>query len=287
MKPTRDYGPDVLDNAARFAHPFFRRFELHHAPAPIALDEATRKNYQFPTLYGDVTSAIGIFHCSYRKAEKLMLDPKMKPIRMTRGRSLVLFSCYVYRNVLGVPPYNEIAMTIPVMVDPVVNVPVLPMVLDAFKGFGYRVFSMPVTSEENRIRGVKIWGLPKTLEEIDIREEGDECVTRATELDADEPYFEMRVPTSGKQTSFDVSSDIYSRFDGSLVRAKTHFQGTFNVNKHMSLLFKTGVQPARPCLTLGDGAAAQVLKDLEIEPHPFQTRYAKSMNSCFELPEPA
>lgn len=112
-------------------------------------------------------------------------------------------------------------------------------------------------------------------------------MTRATDLGADEPYFELRVPTSGKPTNFDVSSDIYSRFDGSLVRAKTHFQGTFNVNKHMGLLFKTGVQPDRPYLTLGDGPSAQVLKDLEIEPHPFQLRYAKRMNSCFDLPEPA
>jgi len=286
MKPTLDYGPDVLDNASAFTHPFFDRFELRHAASPIRLDANTHKNYKFPTFYGDVTSALGIFHCSYAKAEKMMLDPRMKPVRMTRGRSLVVFSCYEYRNVLGVPPYNEIAMTIPVMVDPTVHVPVLPMVLDVFKGFGYQVFSMPVTSEENRIRGHEIWGLPKTLEEIDIREDGDDCVTRATEMGADEPYFELRVPTSGKPTEFDVSSNIYSEFQGSLVRAKTHFQGTFNVNKHMSLLFRTGVEPDRRYLTLGEGPSAQVLKDLEIEAHPFQLRYAKTMNSCFDVPEP-
>lgn len=286
MKPTLDYGPDVLDNASDFGHPFFKRFELRHADAATALDDKILKNYSFPTFYGDVTSALGIFHCSYAKAEKMMIHPKMKPVRMTRGRSLVVFSCYVYRNVLGVPAYNEIAMTIPVMVNPSVHVPVLPMVFDGFKGFGYYVFAMPVTSEENRIRGHEIWGLPKTLEEIDIREEGNDCVTRAVEIGADKPYFELRVPTSGQPTKFDVSSDIYSRFDGTLQRAKTHFQGTFNVNKHMRLLFKTGVQADRPYLTLGDGPSAQVLKDLEIEAHPFQLRYAKSMNSCFDLPEP-
>ena len=58
MKPTLDYGPDVLDNAADFTDPFFDRFELRHAPQPTRLDEQISKNYLFPTLYGDVTSQL-------------------------------------------------------------------------------------------------------------------------------------------------------------------------------------------------------------------------------------
>jgi hypothetical protein len=286
MKPTLDYGPDVLDNAANFKDPFFERFKLRHAPQPIALDDQISKNYLFPTLYGDVTCAMGIFMCSYDKAKNMMLHPKMKPVRMTKQRALVAFSCYVYRNVLGVPAYNEIAMTIPVMMDAPVDLPVLPMVLDRFKGFGFFVFSMPVTSSENNIRGHKIWGLPKVLQEIDQREDGTDCVTTAMEGDTGERYFELRVPMAGKPTEFDVSSDLYSKLDGTMVKSKTHFKGSFNVNKHMKLLLKTDVQPDRPFLTLGDSPSGRVLQELEIEPHPFQLRYANRMNSCFDLPDP-
>ena len=286
MKPTLDYGPDVLDNAADFTDPFFDRFELRHAPRPTRLDEQISKNYLFPTLYGDVTCAIGIFMCSYDKAKRMMLHPKMKPVRMTKGRALVVFSCYVYRNVLGVPAYNEIAMTIPVMMDAPFDLPVLPMVVDRFKGFGYYVFSMPVTSAENRIRGHEIWGLPKVLQQIDLREDGSDCVTTAMESDGGETYFELRVPMAGKPTEFDVASDIYSKLDGSVVKAKTHFKGRFQVNKHMGLLLKAGVQPERPFLTLGDSPSGRVLQDLEIEPHPFQLRYAHRMSSCFDFPDP-
>ena len=101
-------------------------------------------------------------------AAAMMLHPAVKPVRMTRGRSLVAFSCYEYRNVLGVAPYNEIAMTIPVLVDPGISVPVLPMIWDGFENFGYHVFSMPVTSLENQLRGLRIWGLPKVVQRIDI-----------------------------------------------------------------------------------------------------------------------
>ena len=103
----------------------------------------------FRLFYGNVTAAMGVFFCSYQKAQDLLPHSKMKPIAMGKGRSLVIFSCYEYKNVLGVAPYNEIAMTIPVMVDSSFNPPILPMIMPNFKKFGYHCFSMPVTSLEN------------------------------------------------------------------------------------------------------------------------------------------
>jgi hypothetical protein len=285
MKATTEITPDLLDNRDEFKNSFFSRFDLRHAPKPLQLNETVTKNYLFPTLYGDVTCAIGIFMCSYEKAEKMMMHPAIKPVRMPRGRSLVVFSCYIYNKVLGVAPYNEIAMTIPVMVDPGINVPVLPMIAPIFKNFGYYVFSMPVTSYENQIRGVKIWGLPKVVQQIDLDEEGGDCVTRAYEKTG-EKYFTLRVPMAGDPTSFDISSNLYSRLGDQLLQSETNFKATFNVNKHMSLLFKKGVKPNRPYLELGDSPSGQVLKDLEIEEQPFQFRFAKNLSSCFDLANP-
>ena len=285
MKPTIEFSEEFLDNADKFDNEFFRRFELRHAPEPLQLNEKISKNYLFPTFYGDVTCAIGIFMCSYEKARKLMLHPKMLPVRMTKGRSLVIFSCYEYNNVMNVPPYNEIAMTIPVMMDPGINVPVLPMILPIFSKFGFYVFSMPVTSLENQIRGVKIWGLPKVVQEIDIFEDGDDCVTVGKE-ESGEPYIELRVPMKGASTQFDVGSFLYTRKDDILLRAKTNFKADFNVNKHMQTLFKKDLKPDRQYLKIGDTPCGKVLKDLDIEEHPFQFRFAKHMSSCFDLPEP-
>jgi hypothetical protein len=285
MKTTKKITKTLLDNAGEFNNSFFNRFTLRHAPEPLQLNKTVKKNYLFPTLYGDVTCAIGIFMCSYEKAEKMMLHPAIKPIRMPLGRSLVVFSCYIYNKVLGVAPYNEIAMTIPVMVDPGINVPVLPMVAPIFRNFGYYVFSMPVTSLENQIRGLKIWGLPKVVQEIDLVEEKGDCVTMARE-DTGEIYFTLRVPMAGNPTTFDVSSNLYSRLGDELLQSETNFKATFNINKHMELLFKKNATPDRTYLEIGDTPSGQVLKDLEIEKHPFQFRFAKNMSSCFDLPNP-
>ncbi len=285
MKPTMEISEGLLANEDVFQNEFFNRFTLRHAPAPLALNDQVTKNYRFPTFYGDVTCAIAIFLCSYERAEKMMLHPRIKPVKMTRGRSLVAFSCYEYKNVMNVAPYNEIAMTIPVMVDPGFNPPVLPMVLPVFKNFGYYVSRMPVTSLENQIRGVKLWGLPKVVQEIDLREEGGDCVTTAME-ESGEPYLELRVPMQGKPQEFDVSSNLYTRRGNDFLQSQTCFKATFNVTKHMGLLFKKGRKPDRDYIKVFDTPSGQVLKDLEIETHPFQFRFARHMSSCFDLPNP-
>jgi hypothetical protein len=285
MRPTTDISPTLLDNTAAFRDPFFQRFSLRRAPNPLALTDTISKDYLFPTLYADVTCAIGIFLCDYERARAILPHPAMRPVRMTLGRSLVAFSCYEYKNVLGVTPYNEIAMTIPVLVGTRVDVPVLPMIVSGMPGFGYYVFGMPVTSKENQIRGNKIWGLPKVTQAVDIDDEDGACVTVAREDDG-RPYFTLRVPTTGKPTRFDVRAKLYSRLGGRLLRSETCFRATFAVNKYMSLLAKRDAVPAEDWLSIGEGPSADVLRELRIERHPFQFRFARHMTSAFDLPDP-
>jgi hypothetical protein len=286
MKPTLHIDPAVLDNAHLFKDPFYGRLTLKEAEAPLALTETIAKRYLFPTFYGDVTCAMGIFLCDYAKAERMMLHPRIRPVRMPRGRAIVAFSCYTYNQVLGVPPYNEIAMTIPVLVDSKVSVPVLPMLVPGFPRFGYYVFSMPVTSLENQIRGRKLWGLPKVVEEIELRDAGADCVVIAKESTG-ETYFTLRVPKTGKRTHFDVRSDLYSRLDDRLLRSETRFKAEFAVQKHPRVLVTKNAVPPEPYLTLGATSSGQVLRELSIEPEPLETRYAEHMTSAFALPDPA
>jgi hypothetical protein len=286
VKATHVIDPVLLDNAATFTDPFFQRFHLRPAAAPLDLDGTIAKDYLFPTFYGDVTCAQAIFLCPWERAYSLMPHPLMKPVRMPGGRALVVFSCYEYRKVLGVAPYNEIAMTIPLLLDPDVSVPLLPLLWPGYPGFGYYVFSMPVTSLENRIRGHKIWGLPKVVQDIDIDTLNGDNVTVALD-DEGRRYFELRVPRTGKPTRFQQDAWLFTRLGDTLKRSRTSFEGTFQVNKNMGLLLRPGTPPAHPTLVLTDSPAADVLRGLAIDPVPFQTRYAERMSSCFDLPDPA
>jgi hypothetical protein len=158
MQATHSVRADMPANETHFDDAFFKRFPLQTAPRPLDLGDGIQKTYSFPTLYADVGCSIGIFLCDYEAARRLMPSPKLTPVRMPKGRTLVIFSCYEYRQVLKVWPYNEIAMTIPVMANAWFRPPVLPMILPSlFARFGYFVFAMPVTSKENQIRGNRIW----------------------------------------------------------------------------------------------------------------------------------
>ncbi|WP_281559642.1 acetoacetate decarboxylase family protein [Thalassomonas sp. RHCl1] len=282
MQPNNTLDSELVANEALFTDSFFQQFTLRKNKQPLQLNETISKDYQFPTFYGNVTCAIGVFLCDYQQAQQLLPHPKMKPVAMPKGRALVTFSCYEYQNVMGIAPYNEIAMTIPVMVDPAINIPVLPMVMDGFSKFGYYVFHMPVTSLENRIRGNKIWGLPKVVDTVDIKVEDGISKTRATDEQGNF-YFSLEVPTQGKPTHFDVRSNLYSRLDQDLLQSPTQFKGDFNVIKYMDRLWKRGgADPG--VLKIGEGPYGDMLKKLKIEPQPFQFRYAHHMNACFDLP---
>ena len=282
MKPNKHIEPGLVTNEALFDDAFFQQFKLRPSQQPLQLTDNISKQYQFPTLYGNVTCAIGVFLCDYEQAKQLLPHPKMKPVAMPKGRALVTFSCYEYQQVLGIAPYNEIAMTIPVMIDPLVNVPVLPMIMNGFKKFGYYVFHMPVTSLENRIRGNKIWGLPKGVDTVEINVNNEVSTTHATDENGN-CYFSLKVPTTGKATDFDVRSNLYSRLDDQLLQSPTQFKGSFMVNKHMDRLFKTGGDDPG-VLSIGPGPYGDMLRQLKIEPQPFQFRYAHKMNACFDLP---
>jgi len=282
VKPNTHIEPDLVDNAGLFTDAFFRRFSPRPAPAPLDLGGGRFKTYSFPTFYADVTCAIAIFLCDYKSAEAMMPHPSMQPVKMPGGRSVVIFSCYEYAKVMNIGPYNEIAMTIPIMVDADWAPPLLPLVLD-FKKKGYYVFSMPVTSLENQIRGRKIWGLPKIVEEIEISTDGKQCTTTARDNDG-EIYFKLSVPRSGSAKHFDETGHLYSILDGELLKSRTCFKGDFAVNTNPSLLWKKGLTSETPALELGTSARADVLRALKIEETAFQFRFAASINSCFDLP---
>jgi hypothetical protein len=278
MKILNDFDATLLQNDNKFEDEFFKRFTL--VKHPIQLSDSIEKDYAFPTFYGDVTCSQAIFLCSYEEALKLMPHEKIKPVRALKGRAVLALSCYEYKNVMGIPPYNEVALTIAIEVDKAKSPALLPLVFNNYSG--YYVFSMPVTSRENCIRGNTIWGLPKVTQEIDIDVSGDEAVTVCRETDGTE-YFRLRVPKAGKPKKMDETAYLYTRLNGKILKARTDFKGDFAINKNMRVLLKPDMVPDKPFLTLGSTPCGNAIKRLKIDPTPLQLRYVEHMNSCFDF----
>ncbi len=289
MEPTWDIPDKMLDNEQAFTQDFFRRFDLRRAAQPIELTPGVKKDYLFPTFYGDVTCAMAIFPCPYARAQALVaerLSPQASPVRMPGSRALVAFSCYQYKRVMHVRPYNEIAVAIPVMVKARLNPPLLPLVMPGmFDRLGYFIADMPVTSEENRLRGNVIWGLPKTTRPIQVTLDDTDCISEVLD-EQRSTYLKVRVPLKGRRQHFDESSFLYSRHAGRVIRSRTCFTADFRVSVNPRVLFSSGESAERPYLEIGTSPDVAHLRDLEIEAVPFQLRYAEHMNACFDLRDP-
>jgi len=278
MDILNEFDGTLLQNDDKFKDAFYRRFTLKKRK--VQLGDVMEKEYSFPTFYGDVTCAQAIYLCSYEKALKLMPHEKIKPVRMPGGRAALAISCYEYKNVMGVPPYNEIAFMIAVEVDKEKSPVLLPLIKGTNSGF--YVFSMPVTSRENCLRGNYIWGLPKVTQKIDIFSEGDECVIKCFETDGSE-YFSLRVPKSGKPKDFDATTYLFSKLNGKILKAETNFKCVMNMNVFMKTLLTKKAAPDKEFLKLSDTPSGKALKELDISPLPLQFRYGEHMCSCFDF----
>jgi hypothetical protein len=284
MLPSFDIPCDLLDNSADFHDPFFAGLSLREAPSPL-IANGKAKAYLFPTLYANVRCAVGIFHCSRTAARDYIgdrLGRAVEPPLMLGGRTIVAISCYEYRSVRGVRPYNEIAVAIPMRLGTKAGLPVLGAFAQAADS-GYFIAAMPVTSEENRLRGEHFWNLPKRTRRIEIEEEGPDCFFHSYAADGSTLDMSLRVPMEGKAKRFDVSSALFTRKGGELLRSPTAFSGNFAVSLNAATLFAPRYSPD-PCLVLGAGEASDALRALQVETVPLQTRYSRSMNSLFDLP---
>jgi hypothetical protein len=276
MKILDSFDGSLLANEDKFQDDFYKRFQL--VKRKVRLTDTLEKEYQFPTLYGDVTCAQAIFLCSYEAALRLMPHEKVRPVRARRDRAVMAVSCYEYKNVLGIPPYNEIAFTIAVEVNKMRSPVLLPLVFNNYSG--YYVFSMPVTSKENCLRGNNIWGLPKVTQEIDIDASGGEAVVAAYENGTE--YFRLRVPKAGKLTRMDETTYLFPKLNGRILKAETNFKGEFLIAKNMGVLLNPAKKPEKPFLTVGATPCGEVLKELRLDPMPLQLRYAEHMTACFD-----
>ena len=282
MKSTFDIPVENLDNEALFESDFFKRFTQQSRKFELAADRT--KEYFFPTFYGNVTCAQAIMFAdkdALREAVEKQLGRGAEPVSGLGGRGIIAFSCYEYRQVKGVRPYNEIAVAVPIVVNRKAP-PLLPLVKNDYPHFGYCILSMPVTSEENTRRGRVIWNLPKETMDIDIDVTDDECITTCFNPDGSKAM-SLKVPVNGSKTVMDQTGYLFTSMNGTMERSRTALRGDFAVNKNAGALLSSrgGTSP----LELGEGRLADELRGLDIHPAAFQFRFATGMDSCFDLPD--
>lgn len=276
--------PTINENYNVFTEDFFAPYKSKQTNYTIELTDQITKTFKFPTLFKGTENGLGIFLCSYDKLKKHMPNPDMDPVRMPGNRAVFAISCYKYTNIQEMMPYNEISFTVPIVMKGALNIPFFTLAAKKlYSSFGYYVFSMPVNSAENNIRGHKIWGLPKFNTMIDITNKDGMFSTKI--FDGDKPYIELSYPTTGGNKQFNENLSILSVKDGKLLKASVTYNGDFKVNTNLGIAFNKIKMEDSPFIKLYDTPRGKILMDLEIDPVPFQTRYSGNVLSVLNLPE--
>jgi Acetoacetate decarboxylase (ADC) len=220
-----------------------------------------------PVRYLDWTVIMAHFPVPAGAVRRLLPTPKLKPAPLVPGTAMLSIVAMEYRQIIDMAPYNELGIMVPVLYEPGVNVPGLPLLFpDRFRRFGLYVHHLPVTTQAAYDFGVEIWGYPKFVAEIRFEEAGDvrRCQLRAEGQD----ILTLEVKKiATKATPMNFHS--YTVKDGRLLRTLIQTQGQVGVTR-----FRGGAS-----CTLGEHPVAEELRALGMGRTAVQCLYGTGVQS--------
>jgi hypothetical protein len=168
----------------------------------------------FPSLYPDGSSAVGLFSVPARAAQALIRDSGFEVAELWPGRACFSLACCSYRE-SDCGPYNEISMAF--FVKPMHGrssaIPYLGTWLDIVRNdSATHIWKLPVTTRLAHDAGWQMWGLPKTIDEIDF-EKADGRATFQLRMDGRE-VLRFSVPATGRRDQPPSASAVYSIYEG-------------------------------------------------------------------------
>jgi hypothetical protein len=172
-----------------------------------------------------------------------------------------------YRRIADVAPYNEFGIMVPVLYEPTVNIPGLPLLFPHwFKRFGLYIHHLPVTTQAAYDFGVEIWGYPKIVAEISFEDVGQVRRCRLRAEGKDIMTLEVgKLATKARPMNF----HSYTVKDGQLLRTLIQTQGQLGIAR-----FRGGAS-----YTLGDHPIAEELRALGMGKTAVERRYAPRVQS--------
>ena len=234
-------------------------------PAPSASGEMSNserhfeiegQSLGFPSLYQDASSALGLFLVPSRAANALIQDSGFKVAQVAPGWAIFSLSCVDYRD-SDCGPYREISMAFFVKkYGRAIGIPYLGTWLDIRRDRAATfIWKLPVTTRTAHDAGILMWGLPKTIDEIDFNI-ADENATFDLNVEG-RKVLSYTVRAVGKSNQPRGTSALYSIYEGS-----PHVTYLSHEYQDMGIQFRGGD------LQLGDHPIADQLRSLGLPRQP-------------------
>jgi hypothetical protein len=218
-------------------------------------------SFELPILYFRDDLFALFFTADYQKAKALMPSPKLHPVALPGGRTMLGVAAFNYHDT-SIGPYGEVGVILPAVYGAKPPLPGVPALLEArYPGFGVLVLHLPVTKTVARDAGRGQWGYTKFVADMKFTStpEYHQCEMS----DEQTPILTMRVAKRGMFHRDRQPLVTYSVKDGNLIKTIVRQKGACRMN----------VRPRASFLKLGDHPAAETIRALGIGERPIQSRY--------------
>jgi hypothetical protein len=224
---------------------------------------------KFPVVVRHASSGSATFPVSAEAARRLLPGPELDVAEVWPGRALCSIAIIDYKdNDLG--DYNEVSIAFFVRPrNQPRGIPYLGSVLDLMRGrLGTYIHHLPVNQDFTREAGYRIWGFPKTVQQIDF-EYGDERASCRLIYDG-EHALTLSLPRGGTRSLPASESLTYTWIDG------TPHRTPFTTGAEGFGLKFGGAE-----LTLGTGKIADELRELGLPRRALMCTWMEHMRGSF------
>jgi hypothetical protein len=225
-----------------------------------------------PVQVRDAVSVTAMFVVPTAGVRRFVTHPALQIPELLPGRSLCILAAVEYLdNDLG--RYNEVAITFFATIGRQRPTPLLGL-LQAFRRHelaGY-IHRLPVTTSFSRDAGHDIWGFPKTVDQIEFRDEGGQ---RECTLVVDGVHvLTLSVKRGGRGRMPDAPQDALAVRDGVLWRTPSIMGGD-----------GVGFRLGGASVVLGRHPIADELRSLGLPKRALVSTSIEHMHASFEAPQ--
>lgn len=211
-----------------------------------------------PILYHRLDSFLSVWTADYHAARILIPSVRLEPLRIWPGRTAVALMAYDYHET-DIGPYGEFAVALPCFCHD-----------QGKRLFGFFVQRLPVTTQIALDYGVKIWGYPKFITEMEFTNTFESRSLKLSEKG--ESILEMQVMKSGLALPWTIPTKTFTIRKGQIIYTEITTSG-----------LTRGMPNGLARLTLGNHPMSKELASLKMGNRPLFA--AEILESRFVLPE--
>jgi len=230
------------------------------------------RTVSLPAVVRDATAMSAMFVVSASAVRRLIGHPGLHVPELFPGRTLCMIAGIEYRdNDLG--QCNEVSINFFVKYGGTRPTPLFGLLSGIrTREVGAYVHRLPVTTSFSRDAGREIWGFPKTVDEIEFREEEDRRICRL--VGNGTHAFTLSVARGGRRRMKDMALDAYVQREGKVWKTASVMGGE-----------DAGTRLGGASITLGAHAIADELRSLGLPKPPLMSTWIGKMWATFDVPK--